>query len=162
MNVRPIVSSSTDLKTLHLRGDIVGLEGKNPFDLDTIFIGAFRSGESFVRIPYGTQFDFNVALDRLAPEVLVVDTGHFDDLGDLVDQLKNVRARSLQPVIMLCSRGFSRHDLSLERSAICDVSIRLPITSDTKASALLQQARRNNRELSRRRAMTSALEYGSA
>lgn len=152
MEFKHRIAEDAQCRTLRLRGDIVGLDGKGRDALDPFFATAFLAKDSYVRIPYGRHAELAAALERIDPALLIVDAAHFDSLEDMVDSLLEVRKRSLKPAIVLCSHAFGHDDLSLERAAICDVSVRLPISSDKRAAALVLQAFLNNRALARRKA----------
>lgn len=142
--------------TLQLHGDLVALEGRHPSELDPLFSSTWPISRSWVRIPKGKMNGGFATLTRLNPTLLVVDLDHYEDTDQAVDDLLELRSYNNLPVTILCSDTFARHDLSLERSAICDVSVRLPI-SDNMATQIIQQAWRNNRAMRVRRSQQEAI-----
>ena len=141
-------------RALVLQGDLVALEGRQPSELEPFFRAVVPTLRSWVRIPIGRLCRNANALQRLNPTLLVVDTEHFADIEQAVESLYRLRSESYKPVTILCSHLFRRHDLSLHRAAICDVSVKLPV-SDQIASQLVRQAFLNNSALMQRRQDTS-------
>lgn len=67
----------------------------------------------------------------------------FDGLGPIYNKLRYFRDERPHVPVILTSFDFKYHDLSQERLSICDLSIRLPIETDSE-EALFRAAGQNN------------------
>jgi CheY-like chemotaxis protein len=75
--------------------------------------------------------------------IVIVDFDSFPDTEDGVDALLAFRARSGPMPLLLCSAAVKGDDLTAERSAICDATVRCTVTRERLRSAL-QAAVENN------------------
>jgi hypothetical protein len=66
---------------------------------------------------YSAQFD-----------VIVVDCEHLDDVDSAIEFGLWLRREVPQVPVVFASREFKRHDFSTNRSAICDASLRMPLS----------------------------------
>lgn len=62
--------------------------------------------------------------------ILLIDLSVFSDLSDGVDWLMEFRKRHPEMLVMIASESFRSDDLSFERRAIADASIKLPSGRD--------------------------------
>jgi DNA-binding NtrC family response regulator len=69
--------------------------------------------------------------------IILVDFDSFADTEDGVDALLAFRSKSQRVPVILCSAGFKGDDLSTERSAICEASLRFPTTRERLRVAML-------------------------
>lgn len=74
---------------------------------------------------------------------MIVDLDSLNDVNGAVDALANLRKERPNLLVILLSKQVKRDDFSLERLALCDVTLRLPVGSEDLAFAL-QEARVNN------------------
>ncbi|WP_439140338.1 hypothetical protein [Roseicyclus sp.] len=70
------------------------------------------------------------------PTVLIVDIDLFVNVHVALDVLSNQRKHAPQQVTVIGSERFTMHDMSCERGAIADASIRLPVSRPELALAL--------------------------
>lgn len=92
-----------------------------------------------------------VFASKLSDEVRPLLVVHSDVGGALCNDLMLFRKNNLNFSVILASADFARHDLSLERGAICDASLRLPYSFVSLAMAV--QAALNNSSEMRQRSM---------
>jgi len=62
-----------------------------------------------------------------APFLLIVDIDAFDTLSVAVDRLIAFRTKTPNVAVVIASSELSRHDFSVERAPVADVSLRLPV-----------------------------------
>lgn len=70
------------------------------------------------------------------PTVLIVDIDMFVNVHVALDVLSTQRRHAPQQVTVIASERFAMHDMSCERAAIADASIRLPVSRPELALAL--------------------------
>lgn len=99
----------------------------NPFDGQPIFdcvnshgVPALPLGSTIFDRLYSKFIELNCGL-------LVLCVDGFSDLGNLIQRVMMFRKERPSVPIILISRCFSVDDISQERLALCDVSIKLPI-----------------------------------
>lgn len=73
---------------------------------------------------------------------LFINLDAFDDIEDGIGQLMALRAEIRDLTVVLCSANIRGDDLGSERSALCDVTLKLPMT-DSRLRAGLRAAREN-------------------
>lgn len=59
---------------------------------------------------------------------ILIDVDSYGLIDDIISQLVDLRVRMPLLRVILLSRGFARDDFSTERLAVCDVSLRLPVS----------------------------------
>ncbi len=69
--------------------------------------------------------------------IVIVDFDAFNDADGGVEALLNFRARSSRSPVILCSATVKGDDLTSERAAICDATLRMPGTRDRLKAALV-------------------------
>lgn len=74
---------------------------------------------------------------------LIVDVDSFKDLQDAVDTLVTLRQQRPNLPVILISAQVKRHDFSVERLPMCDVTLRIPVALEDLDFAL-QEAMINN------------------
>lgn len=74
---------------------------------------------------------------------VVVDLDSLKDLAGAIDALVNLRAERPNVLVVVLSKEVKRDDFSLERLAMCDVTLRLPVRPEDLHFAL-EEARVNN------------------
>lgn len=75
--------------------------------------------------------------------IILVDLDSFADTEDAVDALLAFRAQSGSTPLLLCSAAVKGDDLTAERSAICDATVRSTFTRERLKSALLAAIENN-------------------
>lgn len=83
-----------------------------------------------------SQID-DIAKLRINFDLLVVNLDGFSDVSDGVDALMSYRMNCPNVTVILLSRLVSGDDFSAERRAICDATLRAPISSDRLRSGIL-------------------------
>lgn len=83
--------------------------------------------------------------ERCAVTHLIVNADAFEDVNDLVKTLASFRKRNGEHAVMLTSSKLVSNDLGAERRAICDVSLRFPLSHNRLVNGILA-ATANNRE----------------
>lgn len=74
---------------------------------------------------------------RLSFDLLFVNLDGFSDVSDGVDALISYRMNRPEATVILVSHLVSGDDLSAERRAICDATLRAPISSDRLRTGIL-------------------------
>lgn len=80
----------------------------------------------------------DIAKLRVFFDFLFVNLDGFIDVSDGVDALLDYRMKCPGVAIVLVSRAVSGDDLSSERRAICDVTLRAPISSDRLRNGVIE------------------------
>lgn len=86
----------------------------------------------------------NLSADSCSASLLFINFDAFDAIEDGVDQLMTLRAKNSNLVVVLCSASIRGDDLGNERSALCDVTLKLPLTKSRLRTGL--RAALENRE----------------
>jgi hypothetical protein len=117
----------------------------NPLDAVLVF-DYVRAHDGEV-LPLGANF-FKKFYDQLLDVTiggLILSIDDFDGISPIFGKLRDFRTYRPSVPVILVSRNFKSDDLSLERLAICDVSVKLPLSSD-KIEKYLSTASINNKE----------------
>ena len=77
------------------------------------------------------------------PTVLIVDIDMFVNVHVALDVLSTQRQHAPNQVTVIASERFTMHDMSCERAAIADASIRLPVSRPELALALVAAVSNN-------------------
>ncbi|MCC6002269.1 MAG: hypothetical protein JJU19_15625 [Pararhodobacter sp.] len=77
---------------------------------------------------------------------LFVNLDAFEDIEDGIDQLMALRTAVRNMTVILCSAHIRGDDLGSERSALCDVTLKLPV-AETRLRAGLRAARENRQDM---------------
>lgn len=75
--------------------------------------------------------------------VILVDIDIFQSLDDAIDWLLKFRVRNPTTPVVISSDRFTYNDLSIQRMAIADVSVRTPSSKDFLSGAVLQAIENN-------------------
>lgn len=86
----------------------------------------------------------NLSAESCSASHLFINLDAFDAIEDGIDQLMALRAKNSNLIIVLCSANIRGDDLGNERSALCDVTMKLPLTNSRLRAGL--RAARENRE----------------
>jgi hypothetical protein len=117
----------------------------NPLDASLVFDHVRANGGEL--LPLGANL-FRKFYDQLLDVTiggLIISIDDFDGIGSIFEKLRNFRTYRPSVPVILVSRNFKADDLSQERLAICDVSVKLPLSPD-KIERYLATASINNKE----------------
>lgn len=84
-----------------------------------------------------------LAEGRVVPGAVVIDLDSFDGVGALFARLRRLRDTHFDIPVLLVSAGMRSDDLTTERLAIGDVSLRAPVSRAMQLAGLIQAVENN-------------------